>query len=95
MALMMMPGMQKPHWTANWSMKACWTGLSVPSGACRPSTVTMSLPSAQLVRYRQVSVATPSMRTVQAPHSPTSQPRLTLVRFRRLRRVSSRLSRGS
>lgn len=87
--------MQNPHCTANSSTNACCTGFSVPSGACRPSTVTMFLPCAQSVRYRQVSVATPSISTVHAPHSPTSQPRFTLVMCRRSRSVSKSDSRGS
>ena len=49
-ALMMAPGVQKPHWTAASSMKACWMSDSSPFGPSRPSSVSISLPSAQTAR---------------------------------------------
>ena len=55
----------------------------------------MFLPSAQTARYRHELIASPSMRTVHAPHSPTSKPFLTEVRWKLLRIISVRLARTS
>ncbi len=47
---MMMPGVQKPHWTAASSTKARWMGERPPSGSWRPSTVRMVFPWAHTDR---------------------------------------------
>ena len=47
---MMMPGVQKPHWTAASSTKARWMGDRPPSASWRPSTVRMLLPWAHTPR---------------------------------------------
>ena len=91
----MKPGVQKPHWMAASSMKACWMSLSSPPGPISPSRVRMFFPSAQAARYRQELKHSPSMRTLQAPHSPTSQPFFTLVRRKSLRSMSVREARTS
>ena len=46
-------GMQKPHWMAVSSIKACWMSDSSPLGPISPSRVVMCLPSAHTARYRQ------------------------------------------
>ena len=48
-------------------------------GPVRPSSVVMCLPSAHTARYRQELKHSPSISTLQAPHSPTSQPFFTEV----------------
>src|SRR5262249_27151676 len=53
---------------------ACCSGLSVPSGAASDSTVLTSRPSAWTASVRHERVAMPSISTVQAPHTPCSQP---------------------
>jgi hypothetical protein len=68
-----MPAVQKPHCSAWWRLKAaCRSPIRPPSlgqpfdGLTRPSTCTASV--------RQARCATPSICTVQAPHTPCSQP---------------------
>ena len=61
-------------------MKACWIIDIDPSLAISPSVVQISLPSAQIAKYRQESTLLPSISTEQAPHSPTSHPFFTDVR---------------
>ncbi len=82
------PGMQKPHWAAPWSRKACCSGLRCPSVA-NPSTVRISDPSASAASIRQEFTVRPSTMTVQAPHSPTTQHSLVPVRPRSSRSTSS------
>src|SRR5262249_111335 len=61
----------------------------------RPSIVTISTPSACAASIRQERTATPSTITVQAPHTPCSQPTCVPVSFSSRRRQSARLVRGS
>src|SRR5665213_611774 len=84
-----MPGMQKPHCTAPYLMKASCSGVNSPAGA-RPSIVVTSLPSASTARIRQELNDRPLIKTVQAPHSPTVQHSLVPVRPNSSRRTSSR-----
>ena len=79
-AVIRKPGMQKPHWMAVSSMNACWMSDSSPLGPISPSSVVICFPSAHTARYRQELKHSPSMSTLHAPHSPTSQPFFTLVR---------------
>ena len=51
-AVRIMPGVQKPHCSASWAMNASWIGCSFPSWA-RPSIVTTSLPSTDLIGTEQ------------------------------------------
>ena len=74
------PGVQNPHCRPWHSWNACCTGLSVPSAAARPSTVVTSAPSACTANSRHERTASPSSSTVQAPHTPCSQPRWVPVR---------------
>src|SRR5580692_6401916 len=66
------PGVQKPHWNAPQSMKACCTIESAPL-ASRDSTVVTLLPSTQVAKYRQPDTALSSTSTVQQPHRPCPQ----------------------
>ena len=47
---------------------------SRPGAGARPSTVRMVAPSACTASVRQARAGTPSISTVQAPHTPCSQP---------------------
>lgn len=73
---MIMPGMQKPHWTAKWSTKACWIGCKSP---CDPSAsiVSISLPAIDAIDSPHAIRASPSIMTVEAPQTPPAQPHLT------------------
>src|SRR5919204_144165 len=92
-ALISMPGVQYPHCSAWWSLKACWRGLSSPSPS--PSTVSIDDPSAWTARSMQLFTSVPSRMTLQAPQLPVSQPTWEPVRSRssRIRWISRR--RGS
>ena len=72
-ALINMPGVQKPQWTASWSRNDSCKGWSLLFCA-RPSMVMTSRPSIWGARTKQELTASPSSRIVQAPHSPISQP---------------------
>ena len=85
---MMKPGVQKPHWSAARSTKACCTLVSCPSFAS-PSTVVMCMPSSSGASTRQALIGLPSTITVQAPHSPAPQPSLVPVRASSSRRTRS------
>ena len=64
-----MPGMQKPHWIAPVSTKACCTGESWPSLPNPSTVVTVALPTSP-ARHRHARAAIPSIKTVQLPHTP-------------------------
>ena len=68
---------------------------SSPSGAPMPSIVVTSVPSAWTANMRHERTAAPSTRTVQAPHTPCSQPRCVPVRWHRSRRKSASVRRAS
>ena len=91
---MIMPGVQKPHWTPPVSMNACWTGWSFPFVA-RPSTVTTSRPSAWAASIRQEVTSRPSTIIEQAPQSPVPQPSFDPVNRSSSRTISSSVQRGS
>src|SRR5581483_11568200 len=75
-------------------MKACCSTESCPSGA-RPSTVVTSQPLACTANIRHARAERPSTSTVQAPHTPCSQPRCVPVRLSSWRRKSASVSRAS
>jgi hypothetical protein len=84
-AAMIIPGVQKPHCAPSFSWNARWSALSRPSAAWA-SMVSIARPSQLAASVRQASRGAPSTSTVQAPHSPPSQPRLVPVSPRRPRR---------
>ncbi len=61
----------------------------------RPSSVVISRPWASTASVRQAYRGTPSIRTVQAPHSPRSHPGLAPVRPMTSRRTWSSVQRVS
>src|SRR3972149_3978691 len=73
-----MPEVQNPHCTAHFSTKSRCKGLR-PSTVASPSMVVTARPSNSTAKSRQAFIETPSTRMVQAPHSPSSQPRLVPV----------------
>ena len=77
LALRTNPGVQNEHWNAVCSMNDCCIGSSAPVSDSRPSTVTMSRPSASGARTRQPLTGLPSSSTVHAPHIPTPHPSRT------------------
>src|SRR5439155_5354456 len=79
------PGVQKPHWSPCSSTKPSWTGWSLPS-VSRPSTVRTSRLSAWTARIVQDLTALPSRRIVHAPQLVVSQPMWVPVRLRFSRR---------
>ncbi len=52
-ACMTKPGVQKPHWKAKLSQKACCSGFIAPSGPAMPSMVVTSVPRACTANMRQ------------------------------------------
>ena len=92
---MIMPGVEKPFWAAKSRQKASWIGCRLPSAPAIPSMVVTSWPAACGARTRQLFTAAPSRWTVQAPHSPVSQPILVPVRPSRSRSTSTSSDRGS
>ena len=83
------PGVQKPHWTAPSSTKASWRGWSLPPGES-PSIVRISFPSAWIARTRQASIVFPSIRIVQTPHCPESHPFFVPFKLSSSRKKSKR-----
>ena len=77
LALITMPGMQNPHWTAPASAKA--QANTSFSRWERPSTVTTRRPSSFAAVNRQARAALPSTSTMQAPQAPSEQPSFTEV----------------
>src|SRR3972149_323755 len=93
-AVMIIPGVQKPHCRPWYSQKASWSGWSFPSVAS-PSMVVTSLPSAWRASTVQDLTAMPSISTVQAPHWLVSQPILVPVRPSTSRRYPTSNKGGS
>src|SRR5205814_180051 len=93
-ALISMPGVQKPHCTAcrRWklSRSAAMTGSSR-----KPSSEWIWRSSQAAASIRQARAGMPSTRTVQAPHTPCSQPRCVAVRLCRSRSRSASDRRGA
>ena len=89
LALITMPGVQKPHCTAPASANA-FEYISL-SNSLSPSIVSTSLSCSLSTFIVQDLTALPSIKTVQLPHTPTSQPFLTDVSFSTSRRYFKRV----
>src|SRR5580765_6479528 len=76
-------------------MNACCNGWSVPSAFSKPSMVVTFLPRASYAKYVQALTGAPSINTVQAPQTWTSQETLVPFKLSVLRRTSARVSAGS
>src|ERR1700761_841760 len=72
-AVIIMPGVQNPHWSPWQAMKPCWTGSSWPLRS-RPSTVRMSRPLAMAASAVHAFSGAPSSHSTQAPQVEVSQP---------------------
>src|SRR6478736_924193 len=88
------PGVQNPHWRPWHSVNACCTGLIRPASGARPSTVVITWSWAVTANIRHERIGWPSTRTVQAPHTPCSQPTWVPVSSRSWRRKSERRRRA-
>src|SRR6266852_437996 len=77
--LMIIPGVQKAHWKAPASRKACCTGCRRPSFSS-PSMVVIDFPTPALTGTWHERRGAPPIRTVHAPHCPSPQPYLLPVR---------------
>src|ERR1700690_1222305 len=77
------------------SQKASWIGDNSPGPGVTPSMVMTGVPAACAANIRQERTVTPSNSTVQAPHTPCSQPACAPLRSSRSRRQSSKVVRGS
>src|SRR5438552_3847379 len=93
-ATTIMPGVQKPHCRPWHTRNASCSGLS-PAAGVRPSIVVTAAPSHWAASSRQARALQPSTRTVQAPHTPCSQPTWVPVRPRSSRRKSLSARRAS
>src|SRR5712671_7320923 len=94
-AVMIMPGVQKPHCSPWCSRNVSCIGCSgAPSGAS-PSMVLTSWPSAITASVVQDFTALPSRWTTQAPHCEVSQPTWVPVNRRFSRRNWTSRVRGS
>src|SRR3974377_766519 len=85
---MMKPGVQYPHCEPSFSWNPRCTAESCPP-VPSDSMVSMRLPCTVAASVRQESAGLSSMSTVQAPHSPPSQPVLVPVNPSFSRRKSS------
>src|ERR1051326_3005280 len=92
-AVVIMPGVQKPHCNA-WCLRKLFCSGVRSSTLESPSTVTTLAPSACTASIRQERTAAPSTRTVQAPHTPCSQPIWVPGRRNLARTQSAQVRRG-
>src|SRR5258706_2387317 len=95
MALITMPGVQKPHCRPWQSRNASCIGCILPSAAARPSIVRTVAPCACAASTLHAFTALPSRWTVHAPHWAVSHPTWVPVRPRFTRMKSTRSVRGS
>jgi hypothetical protein len=72
-AVIIMPGVQKPHCSPWQAAKPAWTGSSA-SPLARPSTVATRRPSAMTASTVQDLTGVSSSHTTQAPQLEVSQP---------------------
>jgi hypothetical protein len=72
-AVIIMPGVQKPHCSPWHAAKACWTGSSL-SPLAKPSTVVTRRPSVITASSVQDLTGVSSSQTTQAPQLEVSQP---------------------
>ncbi len=93
-AVIIMPGVQKPHCRpCSWKKPSC-TGCSTPP-CSSPSTVATAAPSACTASSVHDLAGTPSTSTVQAPQLVVSQPMCVPVRPATSRMKWTSSSRGS
>jgi hypothetical protein len=93
-AVIIMPGVQKPHCRPWHSMNPCWTGSSWPFLA-RSSTVRTERPSAIAASTVHALTGVSSSHTTQLPQLDVSQPQWLPVRPSWSRRKWMSSSRGS
>src|SRR5439155_2529108 len=93
-AEMIIPGVQNPHWSPCFSQKPSCIGWSLPSLAS-PSIVVTDRPSTCTANREHDFTASPSSRTVQAPHWLVSHPTCVPVSPSVSRRKWTSRSRGS
>jgi hypothetical protein len=98
-AVIIMPGVQKPHCSPWQAAKASCTGSSPvllsPGRVARPSTVMTRRPSAMTASTVQDLTGVSSSHTTQAPQLDVSQPQCEPVRPSSSRRKWISSSRGS
>ena len=99
-AVIIMPGVQKPHCSPWHSAKPCWIGSSPPPASpspfmARPSTVRTLRPSAMAASTVHDFTGVSSSHTTQAPQFDVSQPQCDPVRPRSSRRKWISSSRAS
>src|SRR6201998_4030811 len=94
-AVMIMPGVQKPHCRPWFSRNASCIGCSGAPSAASPSMVLTSCPSAITASVVQDFTALPSRCTTPAPHCEVSHPTWVPVSRRFSRRNCTRSVRGS
>ena len=93
-AVIIIPGVQKPHCRPCPCMKPCCTGSSSPP-LSRSSTVRTVRPSAMAASTVQLFTGSPSIHTTQVPQLDVSQPQWVPVRPRWSRTKWTSSSRGS
>jgi hypothetical protein len=93
-AVIIMPGVQNPHWSPWQAAKAVCTGSSAPP-LPRPSTVVTRRPSAMTASIVQDLTGVSSSHTTQAPQLDVSQPQCEPVSRSSSRRKWMSSSRGS
>src|SRR3954453_1638122 len=92
--VIIIPGVQKPHWSPCLSLKPCWIGSSsVPLAS--PSTVRTWWPSAMTASTVQDLTGWPSSWTTHVPQFEVSQPQRVPVSLRSPRRKCTSSNRGS
>jgi hypothetical protein len=98
-AVIIIPGVQKPHCSPWQAANASWTGSSPvllsPGRVARPSTVVTRLPSAMTASTVQDLTGVSSSQTTQAPQLEVSQPQCEPVSPSSSRRKWMSSSRGS
>src|SRR5690348_2399296 len=93
-AVIIIPGVQKPHCRPCSFMNAVCTGSSSPS-CSRSSTVRISWPDAMAVSTVQLLTGSPSIQSTHVPQFDVSQPQWVPVRPRWSRTKCTRSRRGS
>src|SRR4051794_35352659 len=93
-AVIIIPGVQKPHWRPWQAMNPCCTGSSTLS-CSSPSTVRTSRPPAIAARTVHDLTGSPSIQTTQVPQLLVSQPQCVPVSPRWSRRKCTSSSRPS
>src|SRR6516225_2802116 len=94
-AVMIMPGVQKPHCRPWFSRNASCIGCNGPSWAASPSMVSTLAPSSCSAKTVQDLIALPLTCTTQAPHCDVSQPTCVPVSRKCSRKSCTSSVRGS